>query len=62
MLGSLRVWQRAYDQRKLTPSRRLYRWEYVSCAMLAPSEAALFVVLWMEQGAEVGGGGGAAEA
>lgn len=40
-LSSLRLWQQAYDRAALFRDRRYYRWEFVTCSLLAPNEAIL---------------------
>ena len=40
-LASLRLWHAAFERRALTRDLRKLRWEYVSCALLAPGEAVL---------------------
>ena len=40
-LASLRLWAEAFAAKALTSAEKLIRWEYVSCALLAPGEAIL---------------------
>ena len=43
MLTSLTLWQQAWDAMALTRDQKRLRWEYTSCAMLSPDEAALLL-------------------
>ena len=43
LLGSFQLWREAYEARALTRDKKRLRWEYVSCALLAPGEAGLLL-------------------
>jgi hypothetical protein len=56
MLGSLTLWQQAWDARALTRDQKRMRWEFTSCALLAPGEATL--LLYYNHSALMERGGG----
>ena len=43
LLRSFQLWQKAWDAKALTRDAKRLRWEYVSCALLAPGEATLLL-------------------
>ena len=57
MLESLTLWQQAWDARALTRDQKRMRWEFTSCALLAPGEATLLLYY---NHTLLGGGGAAA--